>query len=55
MRTPGKSLEILRWLNPAAAPRIAIGVRTPESWSAVGAQGAELVSVRGHHGCDHLK
>jgi hypothetical protein len=22
-------LEILRWLNPAAAPRIAMGVRAP--------------------------
>jgi hypothetical protein len=25
----GELLEILRWLNPAASPRIAVGVRTP--------------------------
>jgi hypothetical protein len=25
---PGGLLEILRWLNPAASPRIAMGVRT---------------------------
>ena len=27
----GELLEILRWLNPAAAPRIAMGVRTPRT------------------------
>jgi L,D-peptidoglycan transpeptidase YkuD (ErfK/YbiS/YcfS/YnhG family) len=27
----GELLEILRWLNPAASPRIAMGVRTPRA------------------------
>ena len=39
----GELLEILRWLNPAASPRIAMGARTPGT---AGGAGAELVSMR---------
>ena len=41
----GELLEILRWLNPAASPRIAMGAGTPGT-ADVKAPGAELASTR---------
>jgi hypothetical protein len=41
----GELLEILRWLNPAASPRIVMGVGTPGTAGGQ-APGAGLVSMR---------
>ena len=41
----GELLEILRWLNPAASPRIAMGAGTPGTADGK-PPGAELVSMR---------
>jgi hypothetical protein len=41
----GELLEILRWLNPAASPRIAMGAGTPGTAGGK-PPGAELVSMR---------
>ena len=41
----GELLEILRWLNPAASPRIAMGAGTPGTADGK-APGAELASTR---------
>ena len=43
----GELLEILRWLNPAASPRIAMGAGTPgTAGGKPPGVGAELVSMR---------
>ncbi len=41
----GELLEILRWLNPAASPRIVMGAGTPGTAGGE-APGAELASMR---------